>query len=91
MAKCRDCGADIRFIETTHGRLMPANPDGSPHPATCPESPRRKRTAGPDNECAQCHSDNVERLPGTRVHFGALRCHDCGAHRWLRKPRESQT
>lgn len=89
MGRCRDCGGDIEFVPTAYGRLMPANPDGSPHPATCPEAPRNKRPAVPDNLCAACGSDNVEREPGVGPHFGALRCHDCNAHRWLRKPQET--
>lgn len=88
-SRCRDCGQPIGFEETPNGRMRPVNADGVPHPATCPEAPRNKRPAVPDNICAACGSDNVERSPGVGPHFGSLRCHDCNAHRWLRKPQEA--
>ncbi len=91
MAKCRACAADIRFTETKNGKLMPVNADGTSHFSNCPEATRFRKRATPDNICAGCGSDNVERLPGTGPHFGALRCHACSAHRWLRKPQETQT
>lgn len=27
MSKCRSCGAEIKFIQTTAGKWMPCNPD----------------------------------------------------------------
>lgn len=27
MAKCRSCGAEIRWARTSHGKLMPIEPD----------------------------------------------------------------
>ena len=89
-SRCRDCQQPIAFEVTDRGAKRPINADGVPRPATCPESPRNKRPAVPDNICAACGSDNVEREPGTGPHFGALRCHECGAHRWLRRPLEAK-
>lgn len=90
MATCRACRAPITFAETKNGKLMPVDADGTPHFAACPEAARFRKPAVPDNLCASCGSDNVERLPGTGPHFGALRCHDCGSRRWLRKPQETR-
>ncbi len=86
MATCRACAAEITFTETKHGKLMPTNPDGSSHFGSCAARLKNRPSAPPDNVCASCGSDHVERLPGTGPHFGALRCHDCGSHRWLRWP-----
>ena len=87
MARCRDCQAPISFKLTANGRQMPVDPDGeTPHPMPCPKSRRNNRPVVPDNLCAACGSDNVEREPGRGPHFGALRCLDCGSHRWLRRP-----
>ena len=84
MALCRTCGAEISFVPTKNGKLMPTNPDGTPHFATCNERARGPRP--PDNVCLTCGSMNVERLPGTGPHYGAVKCIDCGQHRWLRRP-----
>lgn len=89
MPKCRACAAEIQFVPTERGKLMPVDTDGTSHFATCPEAARFKKPAVPDNLCAACGSDNVEREPGRGPHFGALRCHDCAAFRWLRAPKET--
>lgn len=89
MARCRGCNAEITFQSTKNGKLMPVDPDGTSHFATCPQSARFKKPAVPENQCAACGSDHVEREPGTGQHFAGLRCLDCRAHRWLRKPQET--
>lgn len=90
MPACRACGEAIRFEPTAAGKLQPISvKTGVSHFADCPEAARFKKPAVPDNACA-CGSENVERLPGTGPHYGALRCHDCGAHRWLRRPAETR-
>lgn len=90
MAKCRACGEDIRFELTAKGKHQPISVrTGVSHFADCPEATRFKKPAVPDNQCAACGSDNVEREPGRGPHFGALRCHDCQSFRWLRKPQET--
>lgn len=89
MANCRSCGAAIRFEPTAKGKLMPVDPDGGSHFGTCSERLKDRPPSPPDNVCASCGSDNVEREPGRGPHFGALRCHDCNAFRWLRKPQEA--
>ncbi len=35
--KCKGCGATIYFVLTTAGRIMPVNPDGTPHWGNCAE------------------------------------------------------
>lgn len=90
MANCRSCGATIRFEPTAKGKLMPMSiATGESHFADCPSAKQHRMPAVPDNLCASCGSDNVERLPGIGPHFGALRCYDCGSHRWLRRPQET--
>lgn len=90
MPACRACGAEIRFEETARGRLQPISvATGVSHFADCPQGARFKKPAVPDNICAACGSENVEREPGRGPHFGGLRCHDCSAFRWLRAPREA--
>lgn len=90
MANCRSCGAAIRFEPTSKGRLMPVSiTTGESHFIDCPNAERHRKPVVPDNLCAACGSDNVEREPGRGPHFGALRCHDCGGFRWLRKPQET--
>lgn len=86
---CRDCGQPIGFDLTGNGRWLPTNADGSPHPATCRKRLENRAPEAPHNLCASCGSDNVERSPGVGPHFGGLRCHDCNAFRWLRKPQET--
>lgn len=89
MASCRACGRSIRFEETASGKLQPISVStGASHFADCPEAARFKKPAPPDNACA-CGSENVEREPGRGPHWGGLRCLDCGAFRWLRKPQGS--
>lgn len=90
MTNCRDCGARIDFKPTERGRWQAINVDGEPHAATCSVRLRQRPPAPPDNACAACGSDKVEREPGRGPHFGALRCHECQAFRWLRKPQETQ-
>jgi hypothetical protein len=90
MAACRACGAAIRFETTAKGKLAPISiATGESHFIDCPEAARFKKPALPENVCA-CGSENVEREPGRGPHFGLLRCHDCGATRWLRRPQESK-
>lgn len=44
-ARCQACGAEIRFVKTAAGKMMPVNPDGKSHFATCSDPQRfRKRT-----------------------------------------------
>jgi hypothetical protein len=90
MPACRECGVQIGFTETEHGRLMPTNADGTSHFGSCSVRLAKRKTAPPDNICAACGSDHVEREPGKGPHYGALRCLDCRAFRWLRRPVESQ-
>lgn len=91
MPACRACGAAIRFEPTAKGKLHPISlATAESHFADCPEAPRFKKPATPENQCAACGSENVEREPGRGPHFGALRCMDCNAFRWLRKPVETQ-
>lgn len=90
MAKCRDCGVEIGFLPTPRGKWQAVDKDGGPHAASCSKRLANRPPAPPENECASCHSDNVEREPGKGPHFGGLRCHECGAFRWLRKPMETQ-
>jgi hypothetical protein len=90
MAACRACNAVIRFEQTARGKLMPVDADGTSHFATCPEAARFRKSASPENQCGACGSDHVEREPGTGMHFAGLRCLDCNAHRWLRRPQEAQ-
>jgi DnaJ-class molecular chaperone len=91
MPVCRNCGAPISFAETAYGKLMPINADGEPHFATCSASPRNQKPAPPQDECLGCGSENVDILPGTGPHHAAMKCRDCGQHRWLRKPAETTT
>ncbi len=37
-AKCRSCQATIYWIETTKGKQMPCNGDGTSHFASCPNA-----------------------------------------------------
>ncbi len=91
MPACRACGETIRFESTKNGRLQPVSiKTGVSHFADCPQAERFKKPAVPENQCASCGSDHVEREPGRGPHFGALRCLDCGAFRWLRRPQETQ-
>ena len=90
MTACRDCGEQIGFVPTARGKWQTVNADGEPHAATCAKRLEHRPPAVPGNLCAACGSDNVEREPGRGPHFGGLRCHDCKAFRWLRKPQESQ-
>ena len=87
MTTCKQCGAEIDFRETPNGKLQPVNPDtGEVHFATCSARLKSRPPAVPDHICASCGSLNTERLPGVGMHFGAVRCLDCRAHRWLRRP-----
>lgn len=86
MAKCRSCDAEIRFEETAKGNLMPVDADGVSHFATCPAADRHRKPAPPQDECLACGSKDLDRLPGVGQHYGAIRCRDCGEHRWLRRP-----
>lgn len=90
MRRCRDCQGTIVFKPLPSGRFLPADPNGEPHAMTCPASRRNTRPPAPDNVCASCGSDHVEREPGRGPHYGALRCLDCNAFRWLRRPVESE-
>lgn len=90
MAACRACNAPIRFVTTARGKLAPVDADGTSHFATCPEVARFKRPATPENQCHVCGSEHVEREPGVGPHYGKLRCLDCEAWRWQRKPQEAQ-
>lgn len=42
-AKCRSCGADIWWVETSGGKNMPIDRDGNSHFATCPDADRHRR------------------------------------------------
>jgi hypothetical protein len=86
MAACRACGATIEFKETASGKLMPTDPDGTSHFATCSDAAKFRKPEHPRDECHACHSRHVENLPGKGPHHGAIRCLDCGTLRWLRKP-----
>lgn len=90
MPACRACGEAIRFEATASGKLQPISiKTGVSHFADCPQADRFKKPAVPENLCV-CGSDNVEREPGKGPHWGGLRCLDCGAFRWLRKPQETR-
>lgn len=91
MPACRGCGAPISFTETANGKLMPINADGESHFATCSASPHNQKPAPPQDTCLACGSQDLEHLPGKGPHHGAIRCRDCRAFRWLRRPAESTT
>lgn len=86
MARCRGCGSEIAFSETPKGKLMPIDADGVSHFARCAAAPRNRKPAPPEDTCAGCRSHDVERLPGQGPHYGAIKCRECGQHRWLRRP-----
>lgn len=86
MAACRGCGAQIEFKPTKNDRLMPVDADGTPHFATCSQADRFRKPAPPQDTCLGCGSKDLQRLPAVGPHHGAIRCRECGAHRWLRKP-----
>ena len=46
-AVCRGCKARIYWINMESGKLMPVNPDGVPHFASCPDAEnfRKERSA----------------------------------------------
>ena len=47
-SSCRGCGSTIFWIKTAAGKMMPVDPDGTSHFATCPEALRfrkKKETA----------------------------------------------
>lgn len=43
--KCRSCDAPVQWVKTATGKWTPANPDGSPHWATCPQAKEWKKKA----------------------------------------------
>lgn len=91
MPACRACGEPIRFESTAKGKLQPISiKTGVSHFADCPQADRFKKPAVPDSECHACHGDNIEREPGVGPHYGKLRCLDCNAWRWQRKPQETK-
>jgi hypothetical protein len=91
MAACRACGEPIRFESTAKGKLQPISiKTGVSHFADCVEAARFKKPATPDNQCHVCGGDSIEREPGVGPHYGKLRCQDCNAWRWQRRPIESQ-
>ena len=83
MSRCRNCQAEIQWVETPNGRLMPIDADQVSHFARCPAA---RKPAPPQDVCLSCGSRDLERLPGKGPHHGAIRCRVCGAHRWLRTP-----
>lgn len=85
MPRCRECQQSIAFRETASGKMQPINADGSVHFGSCPAR-KAARPTYPDDLCMRCESHNTERGAGTGQHYASLRCLDCGAHRWLRKP-----
>lgn len=91
MSACRACGKSIEFVETNSGKLMPVDEDGASHFATCPQADRFRKPAPPQDTCLACGSQDLEHLPGKGPHHGAIRCRECRAFRWLRKPAESTT
>lgn len=89
MAQCQACAAEIEFILTAHGKHMPIDADGTSHFATCPQAERFRKPAPPQDVCLACGSKDLEHLPGKGQHHAAIRCRDCGAHRWLRRPQDT--
>lgn len=85
-ARCRACRAEISFAPTSTGKLMPVDADGTSHFATCPQADRFRKPAPAQDVCLGCGSKNVEQLPGQGPHYGAIKCRECGQHRWLRRP-----
>ncbi len=81
---CRSCGQAISFTKNHNDKWVPTNDDGTNHFTTC--SARKERPPLPNDVCLKCGSLDVERLPGSGPHYGAIRCKDCGQHRWLRAP-----
>lgn len=88
MAQCRACGAEIRFEKNVNGRWEPISLEtGETHFIDCPEAKTFRKPALPDNVCTSCGSLDVEKQPPKGPHTGgAIRCNDCRAWRWLRKP-----
>jgi hypothetical protein len=84
-SRCRNCNALIEFRQNHNGKWVPYDEDGTVHFVSC--SARRDRPELPDDVCLSCGSLDVERQPGRGPHYAALVCRDCGAHRWLRRPK----
>ena len=84
MSVCRDCGAPLQWELTTGGKYRPLNPDGSLHFLSCSALPPKPML--PDHVCLSCGSLDVVQEPGRGPHYAGLRCNDCRAFRWLRKP-----
>lgn len=88
MPRCRDCQAPIEFRETPAGRLQPVNADGTVHFGSCSVR-RANRPTYPEDLCMRCESHNTQRGPGVGQHYASLRCNECGAFRWLRRPEQA--
>ncbi len=84
---CIHCGRRITFTKTPRGRWFPIDAKtGTSHFELCRGIPTKP--ALPATRCHRCGSRDVERLPGSGPHAAALRCRQCGSHRWLpREPR----
>jgi hypothetical protein len=58
MAKCRSCGAEIRWIETTAGKHMPCNPLGVRYWA---QEKAKGKVITPNGEVLSCVFEGDER------------------------------
>lgn len=51
MAKCKRCGATIKFVKTENDKWIPMDPDGTCHFDTCPYANEfRNKHFGQDEE-----------------------------------------
>lgn len=91
MAQCRACGQAIRFELTAKGKHQPVSlQTGESHFIDCPQAARFRKPAPPQDVCLGCGSTDLDHLPGQGPHYGAIKCRDCGQHRWLRRPQETK-
>jgi len=43
-SKCRSCGAEVWWIRTFAGKMMPVNRDGTSHFSTCPQAAKWRKS-----------------------------------------------
>jgi hypothetical protein len=84
---CTVCGS--LDVERLHRRAIRCRDCGFTRRLFGPVEPEPTPPALPPqgDACSICRSTNVARGPGSRPHHASLRCLDCGAFRWLPKPR----
>jgi hypothetical protein len=86
VSQCRSCEATVEWTTTKNGKLMPVDPDGTSHFASCQQAAEWRKSPQLIRPCPEHTEAGIALGSGTETHAAKASCPSCGRFlTWVRK------